>query len=145
MADRKLPNYRPLIIGVLIVFAIWMVVGVYLYRTGMLYYDAVVTELHICLHDTEYQPVQVVPASAQEFYLCGTVIGEGYVSAGFQLFRGEHFIARRSFKLGAGTFFIPVSMIITKPFKEVFEESEHRANVIFSQYVAAEVTFQIAE
>jgi hypothetical protein len=142
---RKSSNYRPLIIGLLVVFAIWISVGFYWYRTGVLLSDATITELHICLDDTDYDPVRVAPAVVQEFFLCGRVIRTGQVSAGFQLFRGTTYIAGKSVPLRAGIFFIPVSTIITRPFDDVFEPDEYRVNVIIAQRVAAEATFHIAE
>ncbi|MBX3002091.1 MAG: hypothetical protein KF893_26440 [Caldilineaceae bacterium] len=145
MVDRKSSNYRPLIIGLLVVFSIWVVIGLYWYHTGLWFSDATVTELHICLDDTNYEPVQVVPASTQQFYLCGRVIRTGQVSAGFQLFRGHHYIAGKSIPLRAGIFFIPVSAIVTRPFTEVFQPDEYRANVIVAQLTVAETLFQIVE
>lgn len=139
---KKPTNHRPLVIASLMLLVVWAVVGFYWYWTGHLGSDAIVTELHICLQDTEYKPVEVF-ATTNEFYLCGKVIRSGQVSAGFQIFREDEYLTGQSVSLRAGTFFIPVSSFVSEPVAQVFAPGNYRVNVIVAQLVPAETHFEV--
>lgn len=67
-----------------------------------------VVDIGICTQEHEFVPVQYVPSSVKQLFICGILEGSTHRYVSFTVFYEEQGIYGREFNLSTGYFFVPL-------------------------------------
>lgn len=125
--------------GVLSLFAVVLTIG---YFTGVWVpsYHAEIVELGICLHNSEYIPVQSFPNNTNQVYLCGKLQGTTYRTGILALFYENSVIYQDDVRLELGTFFTPISLG-----KQNFKIGHYQAEIGYAHQILAQTQFTVVD
>lgn len=115
------------------------------YFTGILPsmpdYDAEITAMGVCLHNSTFSPVASIANDINQFYLCGVVEGTTNLSGTLYLFFGETVIYQDGVTVNPGEFFLQISTTEL----DSFHSGLYRAEINYAKQLLAEVTFEVID
>ena len=109
---RRLVPLRPLLIVIGLFGIGWLVCVLALWIRGgaVFVYDAKVVDFGVCLTDTQYDPVGMVPLSSQRFYLCGQTAGTTFLPGALTIDNAGKVVFSAAGNYGPGYFYQEVVM-----------------------------------
>ena len=127
------------ITGCLCLLVVLLTIG---YFTGLWVpsYNAEIVELGICLHNSQYVPVQSFPNNTNQVYLCGKLQGTTYRTGALYLFYEESVIYQDDVRLALGTFFAPIALE-----NQTFKPGHYRAEIGYAHQILAQTQFTVVD
>ena len=107
--NTKKQNWKPLVISGYIFGSFWTLVFLYFHIVGEFgpTMDTRLVEVHTCLSDRIYAPVDHFSSDKERVYLCGFVSGTTKFMGNFYVYQYGKLVHHDSFKVWAGQFFVP--------------------------------------
>lgn len=138
-ARRSMP-LRPLLIVIGLFGIGWLVCVLALWIRGgaVFVYDAKVVDFGVCLTDTQYDPVGMVPPSSQRFYLCGQTAGTTFLPGALTIDNAGKVVFSAGGNYGPGYFYQEVVM------SDSFAPGNYVARFGYGRQVVASAKFIVS-
>jgi hypothetical protein len=118
----------------------WVILGVtYFLGLWVPVQDSKFTQLGICLHDEQLNPVETVATSISRFYVCGMVEGTTYRTGTMYIFYEDTVVFQESLKVQPGAFFLTLT---PQRFAQ-FQPGNYRIEIGYQRQVLIQTEFTV--
>ncbi|MBK8050286.1 MAG: hypothetical protein IPK16_26190 [Anaerolineales bacterium] len=134
---EKYINWSLNVIGAAILSWLVIVLIMWMTKGAVFVYDSRITQFGICLEDSTFKPVDVVPISAGGFYVCGLVEGTTIRPGSLIVRRGTSPVYGESLTLPVGYFYLRV------PLTEAFIPGAYYTHIGYARETLVEARFVV--